>query len=200
MKIFVTAVAAFLLVGNANAYNILIDFEDSPLDGDTTPGANPIESRGFNFSGLIEKGVTEWPLGTVDDSKALHWCAGDVCSSSATITMTQDGLAAFDLFSLELARNNLDTDILLTGNFVGGGSISSTVFVDSVTLTNYELGAGWTNLQSLTISPLNLSGFGNLAVAVDNISVASAVPVPAAVYLFGSGLGLLGWFRRRQSA
>jgi hypothetical protein len=25
------------------------------------------------------------------------------------------------------------------------------------------------------------------------------VPIPAAVYLFGSGLGLLGWFRRRQS-
>jgi hypothetical protein len=28
----------------------------------------------------------------------------------------------------------------------------------------------------------------------------STVPVPAAVYLFGSGLGLLGWFRRRQTA
>jgi len=28
----------------------------------------------------------------------------------------------------------------------------------------------------------------------------SAVPVSAAVWLFASGLGLLGWFRRRQSA
>ncbi len=27
-----------------------------------------------------------------------------------------------------------------------------------------------------------------------------AVPIPAAVWLFGSGIGLLGWFRRRQSA
>jgi hypothetical protein len=27
----------------------------------------------------------------------------------------------------------------------------------------------------------------------------SLVPIPAAVWLFGSGLGLLGWFRRRQS-
>ena len=199
MKLFATVVTTFLLVGNANAFNILIDFEDSPLDGDTTPGAEPIESRGFNFSGLTEKGVTQWPLGDVDDSKALHWCAADFCGAPATITMTQDGLIAFDLFSLELARNNLDTDIELIGNFVGGGSISTTVFVDSLTLTSYGLGGGWTNLQSLTITPLNVAGFGNLAVAVDNISVSSAVPVPAAVWLFGSGLGLLGWMKRKRA-
>jgi hypothetical protein len=29
--------------------------------------------------------------------------------------------------------------------------------------------------------------------------VASAVPVPAAVWLFGSALGLLGWLRQRQA-
>jgi hypothetical protein len=32
------------------------------------------------------------------------------------------------------------------------------------------------------------------------ISGISAIPIPAAVYLFASGLGLLGWFRRRQTA
>jgi hypothetical protein len=35
---------------------------------------------------------------------------------------------------------------------------------------------------------------------VYNITFAGAhsVPIPAAVWLFGSGLGLLGWFRRRS--
>ena len=33
--------------------------------------------------------------------------------------------------------------------------------------------------------------------AVSDGDIASVVPIPAAVYLFASGLGLLGWFRRR---
>jgi hypothetical protein len=34
---------------------------------------------------------------------------------------------------------------------------------------------------------------------MDQIRILTAVPVPAAVWLFGSGLGLLGWMRRRAA-
>jgi len=168
-----------------------------PIDGDTPPGPDPIETKGFNFSGLTEKGITVWPLGAVDDSKALHWCGIDdngFCPGGDSIYMTQDDSVVFDLQSLELAMSTTPVDIQLIGLVAGGGIISTTLFVDSVTLTTFNLYSSWSNLEQLIIDPL--SG-GNIAIAVDNIAVTTAVPVPAAFYLFGSGLGLLGWLRRK---
>jgi hypothetical protein len=39
-----------------------------------------------------------------------------------------------------------------------------------------------------------------LFVGYDDFYYSTVVPIPAAVWLFGSGLGLLGWFRRKQIA
>jgi len=77
-----------------------------------------------------------------------------------------------------------------------------------------ELTAGWTGLGSGAPRELStkiaygvnwvfgdtLSNYvsGSEGYVVANASV-SAVPVPAAVWLFGSSLGLLGWIRRRTN-
>jgi len=208
MKLLTAAALGLLLMGNANAYNVLIDFEDSPLDGDFVPAAqNPIASRGFNFSSdNSEKGVMYWPEGPIDDSKALSWCTlavpyFDYCTPNNTITMTQDGLGPFDLLSLDLgARDNTTSYpniyVELIGYFVGGGSISTVVLVESESLTTFTLDGNWIDLQSVTIRAPD-PGF-NAALALDNVSV-STVPVPAAVWLFASGLGLLGWMRRSHA-
>ena len=42
-----------------------------------------------------------------------------------------------------------------------------------------------------------LNGGDSLA-GLSNVRAFSAVPIPAAVWLFGSGLGLLGWMRRKS--
>ena len=103
-----------------------------------------------------------------------------------------------------------------------GGSTTALAFlkvIDSsnfgtlaeVTIDTTALGANW--VEDLQLSLLidgawegdilqfgfqnTATGFEDSGVFYDNINVA-AVPVPAAVWLFGSGLGLLGWFRRRQ--
>jgi hypothetical protein len=44
-----------------------------------------------------------------------------------------------------------------------------------------------------------LNGEGEVA-PLSNVTAYGVVPIPAAVWLFGSGLGLLGWMRRRKSA
>jgi hypothetical protein len=44
-----------------------------------------------------------------------------------------------------------------------------------------------------------LNGSGEVA-PLSSVTAYSAVPIPAAVWLFGSGLGLLGWMRRRKTA
>jgi len=54
-----------------------------------------------------------------------------------------------------------------------------------------------TAFETRCASDLCRSYFSGRRVTAGSIS---AVPIPAAVWLFGSGLGLLGWFRRRQSA
>jgi hypothetical protein len=60
--------------------------------------------------------------------------------------------------------------------------------------------AGWADSAGISrIVLVETSGDNGHVGGVDNIRFenASAVPIPAAAYLFASGLGLLGWFRRK---
>ena len=51
-----------------------------------------------------------------------------------------------------------------------------------------------------TVRFLVFSGTASTAYMVEGTILAAPVPVPAAVWLFGSALGLLGWMRRRTMA
>ena len=54
---------------------------------------------------------------------------------------------------------------------------------------------------SETVDGFFYGGYGfNTRSIVSGTLVGTVVPLPPAVWLFGSGLGLLGWFRRRQTA
>jgi len=67
-------------------------------------------------------------------------------------------------------------------------------------------GSGWSNLSSPSVLHLieddiyiaiEFNSWGSGGTGGFSYTRASAIPIPAAVYLFGSGLGLLGWFRRK---
>jgi hypothetical protein len=72
-------------------------------------------------------------------------------------------------------------DIYTTAGLVSGAS-------ETMTIT--DTGANIAYVIAEGVSP-DAVGFDNL--------VANTVPIPAAVWLFGSGLGLLGWFKRRKT-
>src|SRR5262249_39257502 len=63
---------------------------------------------------------------------------------------------------------------------------------------------GWTVytldvVASANSTELLFSGFQNPAInGLDAVSVTSAVPLPAALPLFASGLGVMGWLARRR--
>jgi hypothetical protein len=62
------------------------------------------------------------------------------------------------------------------------------------------LGQGdWLNLVSFSYSVSMPGGVPVPAILDVHNIVVTAVPIPAAVWLFGSGLAGLGWFRRKTS-
>jgi len=102
---------------------------------------------------------------------------------------------AFAIHSLELllqAEGLYPGTTSITGTLAGGGAAN----------LNVTVGTGdWLNLQLVTFAAEgDNSGFAYLtAVQIDNINV-SEVPIPAAVWLFGSALAGLGWLSRKRTA
>ena len=93
---------------------------------------------------------------------------------------------AFSLSSLSVSY----TSAKLTGYYAGGG-IVQTDWVSG----DIILGPEWQGLESVRFDGSTAYFFTGL----DDI-VVSTVPVPAAVWLFGSALAGLGWLKRKQSA
>ncbi|MGI9290957.1 MAG: VPLPA-CTERM sorting domain-containing protein [Gammaproteobacteria bacterium] len=148
------------------------------------------ESNGFRFlNGRILSG-------SVDGTDYLGFgdpgCGG--CIPLEIYIETISG-AAFNLDSIDIAIGSLFPSATVSAAFAGGGSIDR-----SITTAGWQtqaFGAGWENIETMVISMNSNSGLDQLG--IDNFS-ASVVPIPAAVWLFGSALAGLGWMRRKQVA
>lgn len=111
----------------------------------------------------------------------------------AEVTLTEAGGGVFNLLGFDVGSVFSDGELTFTGYFADGSSISQSVVAGYGESSNIVL-SGFTGITSLNVKDTGSTG-GPL---LDNLSLV-AVPIPAAIWLFGSALAGLGWMRRKQT-
>jgi len=183
----------------ANAATVTLDFEEFDLNDGFSYGPGAWMPYGdYEFDG----GAADSFAGPGIESAVIHYgnnlngsrafvASGDL--GWAVVWMRRTDGGTFSIESFEAAMIPGDSGYTgITGTLTGGGAADLSA----------PVGTGdWLNLIELKFEAGG-PGFptsGWAAIELDNI-VVSAVPVPAAVWLFGSALAGLGWMRRKQVA
>jgi hypothetical protein len=180
--IFALTLSLFSL--SVHAAPVVLTFEDAVVRG--SPGPETISYRGYSLSS-----EEAFATPTISPDPALLFCPG--CS----VTVREENDNPFSLSSFDFISAGGTPTFTLTGGYAGGGTITEEFFFTAGTWdSNWEntvLGSGWTNLEYVVFDVYIDDGFVS---GLDNVAL-NAVPVPAAVWLFGSALAGLGWMRRR---
>jgi hypothetical protein len=195
-KIFATFAFAFVLPVNA----ALVDFEDLGIASGTQ--SNPadnfvITSGGFDFVNGPTSFIADLHIPN-NSSNAIGNTTEMI--SHGDLLMTQSGGGDFSLSSFDFGSKFSEPagGFSVVGSLLGGGTVTQLFNFDgdNTTFESFLLNASFTNLVS--VNWLMVGGTQKLF-NIDNITTGpSAVPLPAAVWLFGPALlGFLG-LRRKQ--
>jgi hypothetical protein len=188
-----------LLGGMVKAGPVTIDFDDvdatyvglaSYQEDGMTLNSNVPDGTLIDVNNIVRQNIGIFSGGT--DSQSLFWGANGAVS---TLTLAADNGKRFSIDSLDASSlYNPSGALTLTGTKAGGGTVSQVLNLNG-DLSSYSV----TGLGLVTSLQLSFDGTAVFApYDVDNISL-NVVPIPATVWLFASGLGMLGWMRRRVS-
>jgi hypothetical protein len=177
-----------LLLASTSVYAVTIDFSDPALP--TSGLEEGFETNGFSFTFGPEPipNPPAFAIGSLGmvGFHALAFCPG------CDMALERTNGSEFSLHSFEALIFSIPSvpTLEVTGYTSGESVVQSFILTDAS--QSFEV-----NWNSLTRVEFNY--FGSEPTIMPTITV-SSVPIPAAVWLFGSGLGLLGWFRCRRTA
>jgi len=179
----------------------VVDFEDLGVasGGQLNPGDNVVvTSGGYDF--------VNGPTSNIPDMHFPNNGFAGLGSTTELVThgdllMTQNGGGTFSLNSFDFGSWLVEPSSFTVNGLLSGGGLVSQIFSldgDNTTFETFLLNASFTNLVSANWL---MTGGNQQTFNIDNINVGSsinAVPLPAAVWLFGPALlGFLG-LRRKQ--
>ncbi len=209
------ALALFMAgLSGAQAATVVIDpFDDGAQLatglGSTVDTATGIGGKRFMRAlGETSGGVIPGGLGS-----QFGGLSGDVPGTVSTVWNGGGTLGGVDL--TDGGANSAFKIDIVSFEVGGGGDGKLNLFITDSDNLGRQFEADFTDLSvgSNLIAFADLTGQGDLA-SVDKIelkyefatrnaividSISTVVPVPAAVWLFGSALGLLGWMKRRAA-
>lgn len=216
MQLLTGIACCLLLLVNAHSATVVIDFEE------LAQGASNPTSKGFTFTSpyavsppytdpnLVYPNVqvvsanvggsSTFPPGNINAVRAQVYYADYADAFYHFLDFKSLDSTPFDLQSMLITVVGQDyRPAIFTGHYVGGGSI---VYEQIYGQRDVVFGADWNNLSYVSVSLVtDAQSEGYSDIVLDNIKVnVSAVPVPAAVWFFASGLGLLGWLSRGRAA
>jgi hypothetical protein len=195
LSLALAAVGSLFLLASVSAHASVITFDD--LSGNDVDIGN---GYGLNWSGFSSQSNTYFSsdygiTGTGFDDAAVsgaNYATNDY-GSPASFSVASGTLNFASAYFTSAYDPN--QQITVTG-LLKGNQVYSTTFSVSDTGPTLE-SFNWSGIDDVTVSPID-GGNGSF-VAVDNLSV-SAVPLPAALPLFGSAFaGLVALSRRRRA-
>ncbi len=194
-----TAMAAVTIYTDETAFAQVLgayyleDFSNFSETGEEGPESIDMESsNGFSYT--IKS--SSW---LYHSSSSLYYCDGAVAVYNDTdnliVEFTGNSVTAFggNFWLTDIDVNNQTDNVTVEISFADGSSYS--YLIESATVDTF---IGFTSSASISSFSVTYNS-RDYYPTMDNLYVGSAVPVPAAVWLMGSGLLALAGIRRKKA-